>query len=72
VTAEAAVAVQIKQYIGDGVHVEFDGFGLMLSTERMASPVEDGTITHFIYLEPDVYLALTKLVAHLADQTREP
>jgi hypothetical protein len=72
VTAEAAVAVQIKQYIGDGVYVEFDGFGLMLSTKRAAEPIDDGTVTHFIYLEPDIYLALTKFVAHLADQTREP
>ena len=48
-----------KTYIGDAVYVEFDGFGLVLTTE-------DGVrITNTIVLEPFVYTALTKYVANL-------
>ena len=38
-----------KKYIGDGAYVDYDGFGLILTTE-------DGiNITNRIYLESDVY-----------------
>ena len=42
-----------KAYLGDGAYVEFDGFGLSLTTE-------DGIrTTNRVYLEPEVFRALT-------------
>lgn len=41
-----------KAYIGDGVYLDDDGFGFILTTE-------DGTrVTNKIYLEPDVWQTL--------------
>ena len=46
-----------KKYIGDGVYVDYDGFGITLTTEDGTN--EDGTnIVNRIYLEPDVYDSL--------------
>lgn len=48
-----------KDYLGDGVYVNFDGFALVLTTE-------DGiTVTNCIVLEPDVYRALLGYVERL-------
>lgn len=47
----------IKDYIGDGVYVEFDGNSIKLSTTRY----DDTYITashHYIYLEPEQMLNL--------------
>lgn len=45
-----------KAYLGDGAYVEFDGYGLVLTTE-------DGMrATNTIYLEPEVYRALVAYV----------
>lgn len=41
-----------KQYLGDAVYVEHDGFGLTLTTENGIYA------TNTIYLQPDVYAAL--------------
>ena len=50
-----------KEYIGDGVYVEFDGYGLVLTTE-------DGrSTTNRIVLEPEVYQALTAYVSRLRE-----
>lgn len=46
-----------KEYLGDAVMVEFDGFGLWLTTD-------DGN-NQRIYLEPGVYRALTEYVDRL-------
>jgi len=48
-----------KQYIGDSVYVDFDGFGLMLTTENGLGP------NNAIYMEPEVWTALTKYVENL-------
>jgi len=48
--------VPVKDYIGDGVYVEFDGFGIQLSTQRLDDDL--GVILHWIYLEPGVMQAL--------------
>ena len=42
-----------KQYLGDGVYVEFDRGMLCLTAERHDS-------THEIFLEPEVFAALQK------------
>lgn len=56
-----------KQYLGDGVYVKGDGFGLMLTTE-------DGiSATNSIYLEPEVYNSLEAYVkANAAKHQSEP
>jgi len=41
----------MKDYIGDGVYVEFDGFGIELKANSPDSP-------NSIYLEPEVLRAL--------------
>jgi hypothetical protein len=52
-----------KAYLGDAVMVEFDGYGLWLTTE-------DGN-NQRIYLEPAVYHALTRYVGRLNVPTGE-
>ena len=42
-----------KQYLGDSVYAEHDGFSIILTTEN-----DDGPPSHTIYLEPEVYKAL--------------
>lgn len=41
-----------KEYLGDGVYVQNDGFGLILTTENGVRA------TNEIYLEPSVYQKL--------------
>lgn len=54
--------MELKTYIGDGVYVAFDGFGLVLTTE-------DGiSATNRIVLEPEVYSELVKFVEMLRSQ----
>ncbi len=45
-----------KEYIGDGVYVEHDGYALVLTTENGIS------VTNRIVLEAEVYEALTGYV----------
>ena len=48
-----------KQYLGDGVYADYDGYMLILTTE-------DGeNILNTIYLEPEVYVALVRYVEYL-------
>lgn len=50
---------QYKQYLGDGVYADYDGYMLILTTE-------DGeNILNTIYLEPEVYVALVRYVEYL-------
>ncbi len=44
-----------KEYLGDGVYIRGDGFGVWLKTDR-------GDVEHMIYLEPDL---IKKLVAYM-------
>lgn len=49
----------MKTYLGDAVYVDFDGYGLVLTTE-------DGIrASNTIYMEPDVYAALVAYVLAL-------
>lgn len=43
-----------KEYLGDGCYVDFDGYGLRLTTENGIS------ITNEVYLDPEVYNALVR------------
>ena len=48
-----------KEYLGDGAYVQFDGYGIDLTTE-------DGySVTNRIYLEPEVWAALVRYVENL-------
>lgn len=48
-----------KTYLGDGVYADFDGYGIVLTTENGIS------VTNTIVLEPEVYFALERYVALL-------
>ncbi len=50
-----------KQYLGDAVYVEFDGYMLTLTTENGL-----GAASNIIQLEPQVWFALQQYVAQLA------
>ena len=52
-----------KQYLGDSVYVEFDGYGLVLTTEN--GYLDDPR--NRIVLEPEVYEALTKLCERIKE-----
>jgi hypothetical protein len=56
-----------KKYIGDSVYAECDGCGgITLTTENIgAAP------SNTIYLEPDVLMALNRLVDHLKERLSE-
>ncbi len=50
-----------KDYLGDAVYVDFDGYGLTLTTE-------DGiNVLDRIYLEPDVFTALVRYQKDMVD-----
>jgi hypothetical protein len=51
-----------KEYLGDSVYVEFDGFGLTLTTEN-GNPY--CMVSNTIYLEGQVYQALLDYVRNL-------
>jgi len=53
--------VNKQDYLGDGLYVEFDGYGLKLWADR-----ED--TTHWVYLEPVVYEALLRFVNGLSKE----
>jgi hypothetical protein len=44
---------ELKDYLGDGVYAEFDGFGIWL---RANDPADE----HAIFLEPEVLAALNR------------
>lgn len=44
----------IEDYIGDGVYVRFDGYGIELRANDPRHP------TDTVYLEPNVYAGLTR------------
>ena len=50
-----------KTYLGDGAYAEFDGYGIVLTTENGIS------VTNRIVLEPDVYRSLAKFVDALKE-----
>lgn len=48
-----------KQYIGDSVYADFDGFAVILTTDNGFGP------TNTIVIEPEVYMELQRYVAQL-------
>ncbi len=54
---------KFKEYLGDGVYCDFDGYHLVLTTE-------DGlTVSNTIYLDESVVLSLVKYLGNLKAQT---
>lgn len=49
----------MKDYIGDSVYAEFDGYSITLTTEYGFGP------SNTIILEPSVYKALVRFVGNL-------
>ena len=58
------IVKEYKQYLGDGVHVDFDGFQVCLKTDGISG---DNTI----YLEPSVMKALMCYVEAIAEDSTE-
>ena len=54
-----------KEYLGDSVYVEHDGFMLTLTTENGYGP------SNTIHLEPEVYRNLAQYVAREYERQRE-
>lgn len=52
-----------KQYIGDGVYVDFDGYAIILTTENGIE------MTNCVVLEPSVLEALELYVQTIRDAT---
>jgi hypothetical protein len=55
----------LKDYLGDSVYVDFDGYMICLTTENGMGP------TNTIYLEPEVYKALLSYVERLKARQSE-
>ena len=51
-----------KAYLGNGVYVDFDGYHIVLTTNNGIRA------TNTIYLEPEVYKALTDYVKRVKDE----
>jgi len=52
----------MKEYLGDGAYVTYDGFGLILTAE-------DGlSVTNRVYLEPEVWFRLKDFVQRIEDK----
>jgi Mn-dependent DtxR family transcriptional regulator len=54
-----------KVYLGDSVYVEFDGYGLVLTTENGYGP------TNTIIMEPEVVHNLQEYVAALKEEASD-
>jgi len=57
-----------KQYIGDSVYADTDGFGIILTTEN-GLPTDP---SNKIYLEPKIFSALTEYVKWLSKKEDKP
>jgi hypothetical protein len=56
----------VKDYLGDGVYVEHDGYGVTLTTENGIS------VTNRIYVDPQVLAALQRFVRRAEDAQSPP
>ncbi len=59
------MSMPTKRYLGDGVYVAHDGFGIMLTTENGIS------VTNRIILEPSVIFAFEAYIQDLKDAVAE-
>ena len=57
--------MQTKQYLGDGVYVDFNGHLIMLTAVDLQGK------TNTIYLEPHVYEALTDYVKRIKESQQK-
>lgn len=56
----------MKEYLGDGVYADYDGYYIVLTTENGVS------VTNTIYAELSVYQALVRYVERMKDAARQP
>ena len=56
---------EIKEYLGDSVYAEFDGFGIVLTTNNGYGP------SNTIVLEPEVLAALDRFRARIQAEVAE-
>lgn len=54
----------MKDYIGDGVYVEFDGQGISLNANDPTNPTDS------IYLEPEVCAGLMRFIKRIQKHDR--
>ena len=55
----------MKEYLGDGAYVDFDGFSLILTAENGIEA------TDTIYLEPSVWVTLVSYVERIRQTEKE-
>lgn len=55
----------LKEYIGDSVYAEFDGYGIILTTENGDGP------SNTIVLEPEILTALNSYAKRVKDKLAE-
>ena len=55
-----------KDYLGDGVYAEFDGYGVKLTTENGFGP------SNTIVLEPEVLNALNRYLGRIRQIMEQP
>ena len=55
---------QLKDYLGDSVYAEFDGYGITLTTDNGHGP------SNTIYLEPDILEALNRFKARMIQNAK--
>ena len=53
-----------RDYIGDGVYVEFDGFGVWLKANDFFDPTDK------VYLEPEVFAKLLHFAERIGWKTK--
>lgn len=51
----------MKDYIGDGVYVEYDGYGIALNANDATNPTDS------IYLEPEVCAGLLRFIQRVQE-----
>ena len=62
---QAPAKLNLKQYIGDGVYADFDGYSVVLTTERL-----EFSNVATIYMEPEVLAALNRYVGWVKEQLK--
>ena len=54
--------MKVKEYLGDSVYAEFDGYGITLTTDNGLGP------SNTIFLDPEVLTALNQFASRVTEQ----